>query len=383
MLAGWLAANEKPLATVVEASKRPRRYDPFARSKEGTFVGTVLPADRAVRDIARALVARATLELHEGKIDAAWEDLLTCRRLARLVGQGLTLIDALVAISVDSMAFVGDQAMLQHAPLSAAQVAKMRDELAKLPPMPMIVDKINVHERCGCLDLLAWEVANTLDSASADAHGGKSAKGPKLRIASRGMATVDLDPVLRMDNVCFDQMVDACRKPTRAERKQLLTKINADIEKQAIEAASWKSFVWAVLFNRGRHEVVLETIGRLSLACELPATSAAVDGEDRGTMQFELTKLAFALAAYRADNGSYPNKLAGLVPKYVAEVPKDLFSDSDLHYQKEGGGYLLYSVGVNGRDDGGKTSDDDAEHSEGWDDLVIRMPAVAAEQRDH
>jgi hypothetical protein len=91
-------------------------------------------------------------------------------------------------------------------------------------------------------------------------------------------------------------------------------------------------------------------------------------------MQFELTKLAFALAAYRADNGSYPPKLADLTPKYVAEVPKDIFADAELHYSREGEGFLLYSVGVNGRDDGGKTFDDRKE-DEDWDDLVVRMPA--------
>ena len=71
-------------------------------------------------------------------------------------------------------------------------------------------------------------------------------------------------------------------------------------------------------------------------------------------MQFDLTRLAFALAAYHADHGTYPAKLADLAPKYVAEVPKDIFNASELHYRPEGGGYLLYSVGVNGKDDGGK-----------------------------
>jgi hypothetical protein len=91
-------------------------------------------------------------------------------------------------------------------------------------------------------------------------------------------------------------------------------------------------------------------------------------------MQFELDKLAFALAAYRADHGSYPAKLADLKPKYVAEVPKDIFSEGELLYRPEGTGYLLYSVGVNGKDDGGKTRDD-RKADEDWDDLVVRMTA--------
>jgi hypothetical protein len=109
----------------------------------------------------------------------------------------------------------------------------------------------------------------------------------------------------------------------------------------------------------------------------LPAFSAAINAENRGNMQFELTKLAFALAAYRADHGSYPAKLADMMPKYVALVHKDLFNDAELHYRQEAEGYLLYSVGVNGKDDGGKGVEDCKEDEpEDWDDLVVRMPAV-------
>ena len=90
-------------------------------------------------------------------------------------------------------------------------------------------------------------------------------------------------------------------------------------------------------------------------------------------MQFDLTKLAFALAAYHADHGSYPAKLSDLMPKYVNALPKDIFTGSDLHYRREGNGYLLYSVGVNGKDDGGK-GEEDAKNGESWDDLTVCMP---------
>jgi hypothetical protein len=85
--------------------------------------------------------------------------------------------------------------------------------------------------------------------------------------------------------------------------------------------------------------------------------------------------LAFALAAYRADRGTYPAKLAELVPKYVAEVPKDIFIAADLHYRLEGGGYLLYSVGPNGKDDGGKGTDD-RKQGEDWDDIAVRIGPI-------
>ena len=43
ILAGWLAANEKPLALLVAASKRPRRYDPLI-PEDGSVIAALLPA---------------------------------------------------------------------------------------------------------------------------------------------------------------------------------------------------------------------------------------------------------------------------------------------------------------------------------------------------
>ncbi len=108
----------------------------------------------------------------------------------------------------------------------------------------------------------------------------------------------------------------------------------------------------------------------------VPGLSSAADAEDRGAMQFDLDRLAFALAAYHADHGTYPAQLADLAPKYAADVPKDIFSAAELHYRPEGGGYLLYSVGANGKDDGGKGVAD-RKAGEDWDDLAVRVPAAA------
>jgi hypothetical protein len=93
-------------------------------------------------------------------------------------------------------------------------------------------------------------------------------------------------------------------------------------------------------------------------------------------MEFEVTMLGFALAAYHGDHGCYPAKLAELVPRYVADIPKDVFSGDDLIYKREGDGYLLYSVGPNGVDDDGKGYDDRT-YDETWDDISIRVPGWA------
>ncbi|MGD0898188.1 MAG: alpha/beta hydrolase [Thermoguttaceae bacterium] len=378
VLAGWLAANERPLALVIEASKRPRRYDPLI-SGDGSAMAILLPAVQGSREPARALTARAMLRLDEGKVDGAWEDLLACHRLARLVGQGPTLVDELVAITLDGMACAGDQALLQHARLAPARIATMRADLDKLPPMPQMVDKIDVAERFMFLDTVGMvarrglsRLVDLLGSLSGDSEpGGKSMFKPL--IDSTVTAAVDWDQVLRMGNSWYDRMVDACRKPTRAERQAALDKIHDDLRKLTAASNGWKSLGLSML--GGQRSAISERVGNVLVSLVVPADMMVAQAENRGAMQFDLIRLAFALAAYRADHGSYPAKLADLVPKYVAEVPKDIFIAAELHYRQEGGGYLLYSVGPNGQDDGGKGRED-CKEGEGWDDIVVRVPAA-------
>ncbi|HYE62155.1 MAG TPA: hypothetical protein VD997_09170 [Phycisphaerales bacterium] len=68
-----------------------------------------------------------------------------------------------------------------------------------------------------------------------------------------------------------------------------------------------------------------------------------------------------ALEWYRAEHGRLPASLGELVPRYVAEVPRDYFSGGGLVYKgpREGGyeggrEYLLYSVGYDLTDNDGK-----------------------------
>jgi hypothetical protein len=61
-----------------------------------------------------------------------------------------------------------------------------------------------------------------------------------------------------------------------------------------------------------------------------------------------------AVRTFAAEKGRFPNSLEELVPKYLATVPEDPFSGQPLRYRVEGTTYVLYSVGQDRQDDGGK-----------------------------
>ncbi len=382
LVAGWLAANERPLALLTEATKRPRRYDPLVCGERDLIIAVLLPAVTLHREAARDLLARAMLRMGEGKAEAAWEDLLSCHRLARRMGQGPTLIDALVAITIDGIACSGDQAFLRFFRLTASQAARMRHELDRLPPISKMTDAIDFWERFMYLDsvsMMAREGPTALQRLEDGSPAGKPPGETKTLIDLAAGAAFDWDEILRFGNSWYDRMTDAFRRPTRAERKAALSKIDEDFRNLAKKNKDTVSLALSVLRNPRR--AVSRQIGAVLVALLLPAASRAADAEDRGAMQFELVRLAFALAAYRADHGSYPEKLGDLAPKYVAQVPKDLFTAADLHYRREGAGYVLYSVGCNGKDDGGKSYEDRNEGNQDCDDLVVRVPGPTMESK--
>lgn len=71
--------------------------------------------------------------------------------------------------------------------------------------------------------------------------------------------------------------------------------------------------------------------------------------------QQRLLQAAIALERYRLQHHSYPATLQELSPAYVVAVLLDPIDHQPLRYRREAGAvYTLYSIGINGVDDGGQ-----------------------------
>ena len=77
--------------------------------------------------------------------------------------------------------------------------------------------------------------------------------------------------------------------------------------------------------------------------------------------QTSLLLVTLALHAYHEEKHVYPASLEALAPVYLKTLPRDLFAlEGTFHYRNKGNGFLLYSVGPDSKDDGGKPIDDPA-----------------------
>jgi hypothetical protein len=83
---------------------------------------------------------------------------------------------------------------------------------------------------------------------------------------------------------------------------------------------------------------------------------------------------ACALERYRLANGQFPESLQALVPRFMTNLPNDIFTGEPLKYRRlEDGRFVLYSIGWNEKDDGGVSGREAFAADEG--DWVWEYPA--------
>ena len=100
----------------------------------------------------------------------------------------------------------------------------------------------------------------------------------------------------------------------------------------------------------------------------LPSFNSA--RQDYAKSEIAGSQILLALMAYNDRYGSYPASLDELRAKLGWKLPEDPFSGRDFIYQRQGKGFILYSVGPNLKDDGGIEPPKN-DHDQG--DMVWRM----------
>jgi hypothetical protein len=181
--------------------------------------------------------------------------------------------------------------------------------------------------------------------------------------------TADWDQIFRFGNEKFDTGVAALREPNALKRKKALELFSRQMRDIATEANATDPSTTLLRFLMTR-QAWTERVAKVCVTLLMPSIDGASEAEFRMQTRLTLAQVGFALAAYRADAGTYPASLGNLAPRYIAQVPADPFTDQPLHYQPQKDGFLLYSVGANGKDDRGATFSSDPR----GDDIVIRIP---------
>jgi len=327
----WVAGNEQALTLIKQAAAMERCQ--FV--KEYTGSAQEIPYLSKHRDFTVLLEESARVHLADGDIQAAFGDCLTQLRLAKHLSEGRYFIEALVDIAVVAIADMTLEevfALPGREGLDLGPLAQAAEELGQNFDFRAFV----IGERAASLDLCEHPEKYRIESQEMQQD---LQKTPLLKEVWRNREKLG---ILQG----YDMFLKAAQKPwyeSQAERGEL----DAWLEK----SAKYRPFprIYAAMFIGGAKRVV-----------EVPALREARLAEPAVSVELEL---------HRRSTGSFPEALADVSLTYLKELPVDPFSGRPFVYHKQGDGYVLYSIGPNGRDDGGK-KEMSLRDLEGADDIV-------------
>jgi hypothetical protein len=379
VLGEWMERNTAELDHFVADSRKTRFYSPLYYNgpvdrSMSMFIGN---SRMESRGIAYALRLRASLRLKTKNVDDALNDCLAAHRLARHIGQGPYMVDALVAIAVEGVACAADRVVAEYGALSASQANRFRSELDQMPAMPRLVDIYSVGERLFALNSICclarqdskyrreWAKATVgYSGLFVDDEDIKKQVQEQEAILSAAITNdaIDWNEALRLANRWTDRIVDACKPTNYRGRRLALGKLQAEFQRMGRE-------LWNSTDSGARtKDPTSWAANALIFECMNAHAISALD--EVSATRVDLAKLSISLAAYRTEQGTFPARLRDLALKYAADVPRDRFTDGELHYKLVDEGYLLYSVGPNEKDDEGRAIYDKPE----GDDISVRMP---------
>ena len=365
-VAAMLERNSEALDLVVQASQRPRYYSPLIADEEyPMLIGVLLPIEQQQREAVRQLTARAMLRLSEGDAEGAWEDLLTCHRLARRLAESWSIIAGLVSIAIESMTAASDETYLESDVVTAEQARRCLQDLQNLPPLPVMADVVDRGERLMFVDSVTIVMRGGTDALAGLIGTDLPADESPSTGHSLLNAAVDWDIVLAVGHEHYDEIVAAMRIEDYEDRAAELQRISDDFHPGS-GAAAVQPLIMKSL--SGDRDGASREFGELLLALLAPAVPQARLAETRGTARYRLVLIGFALTVHQREHGEFPETLDALVPDPLDDLPLDPHTGQPFIYQRtDDGGFRLYSVGENLQDDGGASFDDDPR----GDDIII------------
>ena len=390
LAADWLSSVEKHLDVIVEGSKRSGYYTPYVSGLLNdnepalSMMAMLLPSAHQQRSLARALAMRAMLRVDQGRLDDAWSDLQALHRMARHVASGMTMIELFVGVSFEQLAFDVEIQVLDSPKLENVQARRFLADLKRQTALPSLVEKVDTFERHAILEPvqgLARQGAGTLiemlklfDDLSDASDRGRSPD--RLHYVSMqqdvgaGAAerarTPDWNEALKVINGWFDRLTAAVRIEDPVKRRRDLQSVEADVLKLRARIGDPE----AALEGRPRQGSL---VGEVMIVLMVPAVVQGQIAADTADARLDLLQLAFAAEVYRREHGQYPGQLSELSPRHLQEVPRDPFSGEPFHYEPGAEGFVLYSAGRNGQDDGGRGYADRGERDVEWDDIVVKV----------
>lgn len=297
----------------------------------------LLPHLLAVKQCAQVLELRAIAELQSGQTDAAADDIKLILRLNDSIQTEPFIITHLVRMAVLQMAIQCIYEGLSEHKWSDAQLAEFDSGLSRIN-YPDDYQRSILSEGAAHSKILKWIEQKR-------SHGGEFLELLHTYYRLPDSTVRFLRIVFHViPGGWFDQNDMVLAKLGQAWSSVPKGDAPLTISQQGVEQAS--NTVKTLI----GHTSSFNFMGQLLAADISDYAKKTAFAQASG----DLARIAIALERYHLKQGAYPGSLDALAPIFMQEVPADIINGEPLNYRlTPGGRFILYSVGWNGKDDGG------------------------------
>jgi len=351
LLRQWLTDNGEAIEYLKQGSQRPYCWWDRGTEIENDYILNVLmPELSPMRGLVRMTAWQAKLNAYDGKIDEGFDDLFVCYRVGMHFKGPRILLEQLVGIATQALVEKNALIIVKNNSLDSQTLKSIQNRFEELVNKDNFIINYEVEsflafdfiQRCYTDDgrgsghliprkikefnkmIWQYEVNQNKDLVY------------KLVDYTQRLAMAVGGANRRRMRQTWDEMYNKAQKSAYKSPRQLKEQ---DINFEQ-DFGNW-SFMKKARF--------------WPISMLMPATVSIrrFSFQLKTDLQGLITILA--VLRYNQDKGHYPENLNKLIEtSYLKELPIDLYSDKPLVYKKTDEGFMLYSLGPDFEDDGGK-----------------------------
>jgi len=312
-----------------QASLRPMARLPLNYDNGFEDAGTLMPGLASEKRWAQFLQLRTVAELQAGQGVAALEDVKLFLRLTDTIRSQPFLISHLVRIAMQAIALQPIYEGLAQHRWNDAQLADLEAALGKKDFLADFECSMRGERACAIYTFELQRRTREMKNYSGDEVGNQIVTN-----SLRWMPSA----FFYQNELAFAQMYAQFVLPL------------VDLTNRTVSVSAYHT-TEADFKEQAKHWSLYKIQARMLF----PAVGKAVIKFAVIQAQVDLARIACALERFRLAHAEYPETLAALAPQFIAQLPHDLINGQPLHYRRtDDGRFVLYSVGWNETDDGGK-----------------------------
>ncbi len=355
-----VATNQIALQRLREASKLNRSRYPVDWTRGWD---TDIPHLTKAKSAAQVLQREAALHVENRRPDMAVDSITTINSLARSLDQDPCLVSQLVRAVILHYAHQSTERLVNQTRPTDARLRTLQEMFHGNQEREPFTRAL-VSERCFSLDL--FQQSREKFVALLEMLFKWTSQTNNIEaMAGAFVVNKDADCLFYLEAV--ERLIAASQLSDSRQAVAIAKTVEAQLRAVASEPAEKR---W-----------VVSTFLVLEVPHAEPPDGSLVNGpvawfakQMRTIALMRTAETALAVERYRlANKGQLPSDLNALTPEFLSVVPIDPFDGRPLRYSRLAKGYVVYSIGVDGQDNGGKESERASKAGEDGTDITFTV----------